>query len=164
MIQKLKKILFLDRDGVINKNAPEHEYIIKVKDFVFNPGIFKLLKKYQNQEFEIIVITNQRGVASKKLSQITLDKIHQKMLSCLAKKRIKILDILVCPHENNVCSCRKPKPGLLKQAIKKYQINLNQSVLVSDTEKDVLMGKKFGIKKSYLVKRDHPLIIIKNNL
>lgn len=163
MTIKLKKILFIDRDGVINKNAPKHEYIIRAKDFVFNPGIFKLLKKYQKQRFEIIVITNQRGIARKKLSLITLNNLHQKMSSRLIKKGIKILDILVCPHENNTCQCRKPRPGLLKQAVKKYKINLNQSVLLSDSKSDVIMGREFGIKKSYLVKRDRPGIIVKNN-
>lgn len=160
MTIKLKKILFIDRDGVINKNAAEHEYITQVKDFHFNPGIFKLLKSYQDKNFEIIVITNQRGVARKMLSFKKLTDIHEYMKMRLARCGIKIFDIFVCPHQNNACNCRKPKPGLLMRACKRYKIDLSKSILISDSYKDVLMGKNFGIKRSYLVKRDKPCLFI----
>lgn len=153
------KVAFIDRDGVINKNARPHEYITKVKNFKFNKGIFELLTPLINNEYKVIIITNQRGIARKMLTEKKLENIHDFMIKELKKKKIEILDVFYCPHNENECDCRKPKPGLLKKAIKKYNIDLNQSILISDSANDIKMGKKFGIKNNYLIKKNKPLVI-----
>ncbi len=153
---QLKKIAFLDRDGVINKKAAPHEYVCSVGEFVFNPGIFPLLQKLAGNSYEFIVLTNQRGIARGKLTEQTLTNIHEYMRIELQKQQIVILDILHCPHEKDSCECRKPKPGLLEIAVKKYPIDLSNSVFISDSQADVEMGKQFGIGRNILIAADQP--------
>lgn len=156
MDNKKLKIAFLDRDGVINKNAAEHCYITKVEEFVFNEEIFGILLDWQKQGYEFIVITNQRGVARGQYSEEDLGLIHQYMQEEFNKRGIKMLDIFYCPHQEDSCSCRKPKPGMLEQACEKYEIDLANSILISDSKKDVEMGKQFGVGQNILVEQDKP--------
>lgn len=154
--ERPKKIAFLDRDGVINQKAASHEYVTSSEKFIFNEGIFLLLYTLQNQGYQFIVVTNQRGVARKMLTHTNLEEIHTKMRTGLREHGIEILDIFFCPHETDSCECRKPKPGLLQQATKKHSIDLSQSILISDSEDDVTMGQNFGLKQSILVPHDVP--------
>jgi D-glycero-D-manno-heptose 1,7-bisphosphate phosphatase len=162
----MKKIAFIDRDGVINKKAEEHQYITQVKDFILNDGIFELLRKLSDRGFEIIVLTNQRGIARKIMSEENLSEIHKHMMRMFNENEIKILDIFYCPHDENSCECRKPKPGLILSSTKKYDIDLRVSILISDSDKDVEMGKMAGLLHSVLVPSDRLDIAIKiiNNL
>lgn len=155
-----KRIVFLDRDGVINKKADEHCYITKVEDFIFNEDIFKVVSKLKDSGFEFIVITNQRGIARGLYSEGQLNEIHEYMKDGFHKRGIEILDVLYCPHENDVCDCRKPKDGMLKQACDKYDIDLGDSILISDSKADVSMGEKFGIGKNIFIESDSPKDII----
>ncbi len=151
---RLKKILFLDRDGVINKKAEEHEYVARVDDFIFNEKIFEVLRDHKKRGYEFIVITNQRGIARGKMLEKDLEKIHEHMIERLKRENLDILDIFYCPHEEFVCDCRKPKFGLLNKAADKYDIDLNGSILISDSWKDVKMGKEFGIGENIFVESD----------
>ena len=150
----IKKIAFLDRDGVINRKALPQEYITKVSDFVFNDGIFELFSNLEKQGYECIIITNQRGIARKKLSEIDLHSIHAFMLEELARRNITVLDVFYCPHDLNSCECRKPAAGMLIKAHEKYQIDTANSILISDSPEDVIMGEKFGIGTNYLIQTD----------
>lgn len=149
--EKAKKIAFLDRDGVINKCAPEHQYITKPEDFIFNPGVFSVLNKLKKDGFEFIVITNQRGISRKLLTEKSLSEIHSFMITALKVQGIEILDIFFCPHAIDSCNCRKPKPGLLKRAINEYKIDIAESIIISDSEDDIEMGKKFGLGQQILI-------------
>lgn len=153
---KNKKIVFLDRDGVINKKADEHCYITEVENFIFNDGIFDVCSKLKDQDFEFIVITNQRGVARGLYSEEKLIEIHEYMKDKFHKHGIKILDVFYCPHNKDVCDCRKPKDGMLRQACLRYNIDLHGSVLISDSNEDVQMGNNFGIGKNILVQSNKP--------
>jgi len=156
----MKKIVFFDRDGVINKKAAEHCYITKTADFIFNPGIFKLMRKLKRLNFEFIIISNQRGIARGIFSEDDLAHIHDFMLKEFKRRQIKILDIFYCPHEHDSCQCRKPRPGMLIEATNKYRINLTSSILISDDLKDINMGKKYGIGKNFLINTDRPESLI----
>lgn len=149
-----KNIVFLDRDGVINKKAADHHYISRVEDFMLNDGIFDLLSQYNQDGFEFIVITNQRGIARGLFTENDLDSIHKHMAKLFFDNGIKILDIFYCPHNIDSCECRKPKPGLLQQAVEKYDINLEHSILISDSLEDAEMGEHFGIGENIYVKTD----------
>jgi D-glycero-D-manno-heptose 1,7-bisphosphate phosphatase len=153
---KAKKIVFLDRDGVINQKAPDHQYITKVSDFIFNEGIFEVVLHLKDRGFEFIVITNQRGIARGLYTVDDVNTIHSFMRQGFYDNGIDILDIFYCPHEQNTCDCRKPKPGMLEQACTKYPINLRESILISDSSEDVLMGEIFGIGKNILISHDNP--------
>lgn len=154
--KKYKKIAFLDRDGVINKKAEEHHYIDTVENFEFNQGIFDVLTYLKKEGYEFIVVTNQRGIARGVYSLEMLDTIHRYMMKGLQEKGFSVLDILFCPHENNVCDCRKPKPGLLKEASMRHPIIFANSLLISDSYEDIVMGKEFGVGATYFVRSDKP--------
>lgn len=155
MEQKSKKILFLDRDGVINKKPKEHSYVLKVKDFIINDGIFDVALYFQHKGYEIIVITNQRGVSTGCIAAGDLENIHSYMKSKFEERGISILDIFYCPHGFDECECRKPKDGMLKLACGKYLVDIKESLLISDSIEDVEMGNSFGIS-SYKVPYDKP--------
>lgn len=151
-----KKIAFIDRDGVINRKAAAHEYITSPEDFIFNEGVFPLLRTLQERGYRLIIVTNQRGVARGLLSLETLQTIHTRMQHELHEQGIEILDIFFCPHEEASCQCRKPKPGLLQQAFSKYAAKKSESILISDSLEDVEMGRHFGLKHSILIPHDKP--------
>jgi D-glycero-D-manno-heptose 1,7-bisphosphate phosphatase len=155
------KAAFLDRDGVINKKPPDDPssdryWVTSVEEFAFNPGIFPLLARLAKEEFQFIVITNQRGIALGRMTEADLEAIHVYMRAELARRGITLLDILFCPHDKGECACRKPQPGMLYQAAAKYDIDIKRSILVSDSADDVEMGKDFGIGLSILIRPNHP--------
>lgn len=149
-----KKIVFLDRDGVINKKAEEHAYITSVEDFIFNEGIIELCTHLQAEGFEFIVITNQRGVARGHLTHKDLLKIHDYMCSVFNQHGIDILAVYYCPHEIGECVCRKPAPGMLIQATQEFDIDVSKSILISDSKEDIVMGKAFGVGYQLFVPSD----------
>lgn len=156
-----RKIAFIDRDGVINQKPADQHYVLNIDEFIINAGIFSLLDTLKKDGFEFIIVTNQRGIARGLFNENDLQKIHDFMKKELTKKNIDILDIFYCPHNNNECDCRKPNPGLLKQSCKKYNIDIKQSILVSDTKEDTDMGNDFGLKVSFLVPVNQPEAVIK---
>jgi histidinol-phosphate phosphatase family protein len=153
---KAKKIAFLDRDGVINRSAAAHEYITRVEDFVFNPGIFSVLKTLQREGFEFIVVTNQRGIARGLYTEEDLNHIHDHMRRGLEEQGIEPLEVFYCPHADNTCECRKPNDGMLREAAKKYDIDTTQSILIGDSDSDIAAAKKFGLSQTYLIPTDTP--------
>lgn len=155
-VEEPKKIAFLDRDGVININAAPHQYVTRVEDFVLTDHIVDILKKLQSDGFEFIIVTNQRGVARGFMTIEDLDKIHSHLTKVLKQHNIELLDIFYCPHNYNECNCRKPKDGLLRQATTKYSIDLEKSLLISDSKADIDMSRAFGIKNDHLVITNHP--------
>lgn len=150
------KVVFLDRDGVINKKAADHHYITRKEDFILNPGIFDVCKKLKGKGFRFIVITNQRGIARGLYTENDLHSIHAYMKDELEKRGVPLLDIFFCPHDINACDCRKPQDGMLRQALGLYPIDTERSLLVSDSLEDIEMGKKFGIGRNIFVSSDQP--------
>ena len=133
----MDKILFLDRDGVINKKAPPHQHITTPDDFIILPNVKEALLYAKAKGYKIIVITNQRSVPKE-----IYDMIHTKMLTDLPE----IEDIFVCPHEDGECNCRKPLPGLFYQAANKYDIDKEQSLMIGDSQSDLDAATAYGIK------------------
>ncbi len=146
----MKRALFLDRDGVINV---ELNYLYKIKDFKFLDGIFELCRYYQNLGYLIIIVTNQSGIARGYYSESDFEKLTLWMIREFAKEGIKITKVYYCPHHSEIsgkCSCRKPEPGMILEAQKEFDIDLNNSILVGDKERDIEAALSAGIKESYL--------------
>ena len=153
------KTIFLDRDGVINK---EVNYLHKIKDFEFIDGVFDACIYFQSLGYEIIIITNQAGIAREIFNEEDYQALTSWMLKQFHLNSIKILDIFYCPHgPNSSCECRKPKPGMFLEANKIHQINFGESWMIGDKETDIQAAHKAGIEKTILVKSGHP--IDKNN-
>ncbi len=145
-----QKALFLDRDGVINV---EKEYLYKIEDFEFIDGIFDLCRHYQDLGFLIFVVTNQSGIARKYYSEADFKKLTEWMLSEFTKRDIRIEKVYYCPHHPDIsgeCDCRKPKPGMLEQAADEFDIDLHNSIMIGDKERDIEAGINAGLKESCL--------------
>ncbi|MBL0708255.1 MAG: D-glycero-beta-D-manno-heptose 1,7-bisphosphate 7-phosphatase [Sulfurimonas sp.] len=146
----MNKALFLDRDGVINI---EKNYLYKIKDFEFIDGVFELCKYYQNLGYIIVVVTNQSGIARKYYDEYDFELLTSWMQSEFLKKDIEIKKVYHCPHHpdiSGVCSCRKPKSGMLKEAKKEFNIDLSSSVMLGDKERDIEAGIDAGVLTTYL--------------
>ncbi len=147
MRQKKRKAVFLDRDGIINQKPQEHDYVKSWKEFKFIPGIEELIKAAKEEGYLVIVITNQRGIARGLVSREVVEKIHEKMVASLKKKGAIIDAIYYCPHDiKDHCNCRKPKPGMILQAAKEFNIDLKNSIVIGDSESDIMAGKAVGCK------------------
>lgn len=143
----MKKAAFLDRDGVINQNAPNGGYITRWEDFQILPGVPEAIALLNAANFSVIVISNQRGVAKGLLSLTTLEEIHSRMSTALASRGARIDAIYFCPHDNfPPCTCRKPAPGMLLTAAKEHDIDLPNSWMIGDSLTDVQAGKRAGCK------------------
>jgi D-glycero-D-manno-heptose 1,7-bisphosphate phosphatase len=145
------KALFLDRDGVINK---EINYLYRIEDFIFIDGVFELCKKYQNANYKIFVITNQAGISRGFYSEDDYKKLTNWMINEFLKKGITIMEVYHCPHHPEItgeCSCRKPNPGMIKQAEYEYSLDLSGSILIGDKMSDIEAGKNAGVGLNVLI-------------
>ena len=147
------KTIFLDRDGVINK---EVKYLFRIADFEFIEGVFDACLYFQNLDYKIIIISNQSGIARGYYNDNDYQRLTEWMLIQFNKKGISILDILYCPHgPKSKCNCRKPKPGMLLEAKYKYNINMNDSWMIGDKETDIESANLAGINNTILVRSGH---------
>ena len=147
----LRKVVYLDRDGTINQDSPS--YIKSRSEFKFIPGSIEAIRLLTFSGFTFIVITNQSALARKFISPAELDRIHAMMKGAIISGGGKITDIFFCPHmPNDGCECRKPAPGLIFQAQRKYNIDLSKTVMIGDSAKDIECALNAGCGKAVLVK------------
>ena len=140
-----KKILLIDRDGVINSKSKKGRYLNYWNDFSFITRTVKSMKKLSSLGYSFIVITNQAGVARGYTKIDELENIHKNMINYLYKKGIKILKVYTCTHgwEDN-CNCRKPKPGMLFRASSEFLFRLDQTIFIGDDDRDMQAAKSAG--------------------
>jgi histidinol-phosphate phosphatase family protein len=140
-----KKILLIDRDGVINRKAPQGEYISRWEDFEWIPETREAMKQLAHKGFQFIVISNQAGIARGIIEPIELERIHHNMKDELHKDGIEIQDIYVCPHHwDEKCLCRKPNPGMLFQASKDHLFRLDKTLFIGDDPRDCQTAERAG--------------------
>lgn len=145
------KFVFLDRDGVINRDSPN--YIKSWTEFEFLPRSLTALNQLNGNGFTTIIITNQSAVNRHLISRTELEYIHAMMKDRIHSHGGEIKDIFFCPHTpEDGCDCRKPKPGLIDQAKKKYRIDLSQSIMVGDSTRDIQCARTAGCARAILVK------------
>ncbi len=153
----MNRAVFLDRDGVINKIIYHQE--IGVLDTPFTPSQFELLpqvgksiRMINSMGLKAIVVSNQPGIAKKHFDMVTLKAIDQKMHKALSRQNARLDAVYYCLHHPQAekkelkrrCKCRKPKPGLLTQAAKDFDLNLKKSYLIGDSVTDIQAGKAVG--------------------
>jgi D-glycero-D-manno-heptose 1,7-bisphosphate phosphatase len=147
------KTIFLDRDGVINK---EINYLHKIDDFEFIDGVFEACQYLISLEYRIIVITNQSGISRGYYTEQDFQNINNWMIGQFKKNAINILDVFHCPHlPDSNCNCRKPLPGMLIKAQYKHNINMKKSWAIGDQESDIIAAISSGISNTILVKSGH---------
>lgn len=144
-----KKALFLDRDGVINK---EINYLHKIEDFEFIDGIFELCRFYQEKGYLIIVVTNQSGIARGYYTEEQFDILTTWMIEEFANNQVQLDKVYYCPHHpdiNGTCECRKPNVGMFIEAKDEFEIDLENSIMIGDSERDIEAAMKAGVKNTY---------------
>ena len=149
------KIVFLDRDGVINKFPGHDSYVTKVKDFHFIPGSLEAIHQLTQSGYKIFVISNQAGVGRGIYSLDKLKRIDAYMVKYVKKVGGRIHKSFYCTHHpQEGCECRKPGTGLLKAALKflnKTLVHAKGAFFVGDTQKDVQAGRKAGCKTIFVL-------------
>ena len=145
----MKKAIFLDRDGVINKTFIKNSLPISPPSFdllEILPGVKESILRLKKLNFVCLVVTNQPDVSRGKIEKKTIIKMNNYL-----KDEIKLDDIFVCYHDDrDKCKCRKPKPGLLLDASKKWDINLKKSYMIGDRWRDIEAGKSVGCKTIFI--------------
>tara|TARA_B100000686_G_C16581923_1_gene858589 strand:+ start:509 stop:1042 length:534 start_codon:yes stop_codon:yes gene_type:complete len=144
-----KKAVFLDRDGVINetlikKGKPSAPF--SFDEFKILPNIKESIYRLKKMNYLCLVVTNQPDVRRGLVKKSTVEKMNISL-----KKEINVDDIFVCYHDDlDNCNCRKPKPGLLLDAGKKWNVNFKKSFMIGDRWKDIEAGKSAGCETIYL--------------
>ncbi|MFN5324340.1 MAG: D-glycero-alpha-D-manno-heptose-1,7-bisphosphate 7-phosphatase [Bacteroidota bacterium] len=139
------KAIFLDRDGVINKDRSEYTW--RIEDFEFLPGVFEGLKALTQKGYKLIVITNQGGVAKGKYGHTEVQKLHEYMISTLNQNGVEILEIYYCPHhpDHSICLCRKPGSLLIEKSVARFNVDVTASFMIGDMERDILAAQSIDI-------------------
>jgi len=149
------KAIFIDRDGVINKDPAgwtEHSYVTDPRDLHILPGVIEALKLLDRHNIKVIVISNQAGVAKGYFTKEMLAKVTSKMLDEIGRNGARIEEVMYCMHrDEDKCRCRKPNTGMLERAIDKYNISARETYFIGDGEVDVIAGKKMGLKTIFVL-------------
>jgi D-glycero-D-manno-heptose 1,7-bisphosphate phosphatase len=145
------RYVFLDRDGVINRKPPEGKYISDWAGVELLPRAAAAIAQLNQTGRKVIVITNQRGIALGYYTHQDLQLIHQKLAAHLATFDAHIDAFYYCPHDTNECLCRKPLPGLIKQAIADFPDAVAaNSLVIGDSLADIQLGHKLGMKTFFI--------------
>ena len=141
----MNKAVFLDRDGVINRNLDG--YVKTIEELEIFPFVSKVIKNLNQMNFKVIVITNQSAINRGIITHQKLHEIHQIIQNYLKKNYAFIDAFYYCPHRpDEDCICRKPKSDLLEKAIQEFKINIKTSWMIGDNESDITAGKNIGVK------------------
>ncbi len=154
------KYIFLDRDGVINK---DNGYVHEWRDFFFIDGVIEALKILNKLNYKFVVVTNQSGIGRGLFTKEQYYKLTELYKKYLSSKGIEFVGIYHCPHapnkiEDKGCFCRKPNPGMILRASQDHRIQLSDSIMVGDKITDMIAAKNAGINKRFLLKENLELI------
>lgn len=140
----MSKFIFLDRDGTIVKDTV---YLHKVEDLEFLPGAIKGLREIQSKlKAQFIVVTNQAGIAKKLYTEQDFHVFNNEMVSRLRSAGVLIAKTYFCPHRPDItgeCECRKPKPGMVHQAIRDFNFDPKEAIFIGDRDCDIELGRQF---------------------
>jgi D-glycero-D-manno-heptose 1,7-bisphosphate phosphatase len=138
-------LIILDRDGVINEES--NRYIKSPDEWIPIEGSLEAIAKLKNANYQVVVATNQSGIAKGLYTEETLRLIHQKMIQYLKSLGVELDGIFYCPHHpNDLCYCRKPEPGLFYQIAQALQADLMEAIAIGDSERDIEVAQKVGAR------------------
>jgi len=145
------KAVFLDRDGTINV---DNGYVHKIEDFRFIEGSIAGIRMLQEMGYKLIITTSQSGIGRGLYTEEDVKSVHAHMISELVREGITIDDIYFCPHHSEEgigkykidCKCRKPKTGMIDEAVAEHDIDVRQSYVIGDKTADIAMGQNAGCK------------------
>ena len=159
--KRMKKAIFLDRDGTLNI---DYGYVNEIDNFKFIDGAIDALRELKKMGYMLVLVTNQSGIARGYFSEEQFLQLTEWMDWSLAEQDVDLDGIYYCPHHpegkgeyKEDCDCRKPKPGMLLQAIKELKIDPTQSIIVGDKVEDLKAGIGAKVKMNVLVRTGKPV-------
>jgi D-glycero-D-manno-heptose 1,7-bisphosphate phosphatase len=159
MIRETKKLkaVFLDRDGVINRETGG--YVFSPEEFQLNEGLFEALRIFRDRGYILIIITNQGGIGQNLYTHKHVEKLNEILKMKLTAHGIEIAEIYYCPHHpvSGKCLCRKPESLLIEKALARFNIDPSLSFMIGDNERDIKAAEKAGVK-GVLIKANDSLI------
>ena len=142
----MNKVIFLDRDGVINREIGN--YIYNLKDFVINDGLEQALNTWSREGYSFVIVTNQGGISKGLYHKNDVEDINTFLQNWFESRNLKLLNIFYCPHHNAIehCICRKPDSLMLEKIIARYAVSLEDSFMIGDNDRDVQAANKVGLR------------------
>lgn len=152
-----RKAIFLDRDGVLNRERGEHTW--RLEDFEVLPDVPMALARAQAAGWSLVVITNQSGIGLGLYGHAEVERLHRYLHAMLAEQGVSLMDILYCPHHptRGKCLCRKPGSLLLERAIARHGLDPGASVFIGDRARDMEAASGAGVH-GILVDANEPLM------
>jgi D-glycero-D-manno-heptose 1,7-bisphosphate phosphatase len=148
----MKKAAFLDRDGVLNRKAPEGQYVTRWEEMEFLPGAREAIRSLNQAGYFVVVVSNQRCVAKGLITASELEAMHARMGDEFAAAGARIDAIYYCPHDfEPPCSCRKPQPGMLLEAARTHELDLAASWMIGDSAHDMEAGRVAGCSTARVI-------------
>lgn len=152
---------FLDRDGVLNEDTG---YVWRIEDFRWMPGAVQACRNLQDAGYALVVVTNQSGVARGMYTLADVDRLHAHMAQALAVAGVTMTAFYACPHHpegtvpayRSACTCRKPQPGMLLQALRDHGLDAARSVMFGDREGDLEAARRAGVRQGFLLGEGQP--------
>ena len=167
--QNSRAAVFLDRDGVVSK---EIDLLSRPEQLELIDGVAEAINYINQKGYLAVIVTNQPVIARNLCSVEELEYIHNKLETLLGTQRAYLDAMYYCTHHPDKgypeerseykidCSCRKPKPGMLLQAAKDWNINLSESYMIGDRNTDLLAGNNAGVKQSILIEQNQPFALL----
>lgn len=148
----MKRFVLIDRDGTINV---EKHYLSDPDQLELYPGVGRAIRRLNMMGLGVVVVTNQSGIARGYFDLKRLEQIHDRLYALLEAEGAMVDGLYICPHgPDDDCTCRKPLPGMVDQAVADHHFDPAQSFMIGDKEVDVEMGHAVGAK-SFLVRTGH---------
>lgn len=143
--------VFLDRDGVLIENRSD--YVRDWSQVAIYPMTYSALARLQRAGYKIVIITNQSAVGRGLISLETAEDVNHRLTNKIRENGAQIDGVYMCPHQpDGQCNCRKPKPGLLLQAVNELSLDVSRSWMVGDAWSDLLAGRAAKVRGAIMVK------------
>jgi D-glycero-D-manno-heptose 1,7-bisphosphate phosphatase len=141
------RAFFLDRDGVLNRRAPAGDYVKSAAEFAWLDGAREGVRRLNGEGYLVLVVTNQRGIARGVMTADDVEAIHARAQRELNDAGARVDAFYVCPHsDEDRCLCRKPEPGLILRAAREWNVDLADSFLVGDDDRDLEAARRAGVR------------------
>jgi len=151
----MKKAIFLDRDGVINRERGTYTWLLE--DFILNDGLIESLLTWQKAGYIFIIVSNQSGIAKGIFTKEEVEYLHLHLVRRLNNSGINIEEIYFCPHHPDTgnCLCRKPGSLLIEKALARFDIDSRKTFFIGDAERDVQAARKAGVEGILIHSNQH---------
>ena len=142
----MNKVIFLDRDGVINREIGNYVYYLK--DFIINVGLEQALDVWSREGYSFVIVTNQGGISKGLYHKNDVENINVFLQNWFESRNLNLLNIFYCPHHNAIehCICRKPDSLMLEKIIARYDVSVEHSFMIGDSDRDVQAANKVGLR------------------